>query len=165
MPIVWRDWLEIPGDGPLVMRDRAILELLYSSGLRLSELTSLNLGDVDLADGTVSVTGKGGKDRIVPVGRFARDALQKWLRERSSLADADEAAIFVSQRGTRLSPRSVQARVDHWAQAAGDRHPGLSAPFPPFLCDAPARVEPRPARRPGAPGSRQHQHDAGLYAP
>ena len=111
--------LDIPGDGPLVMRDRAILELLYSSGLRLSELTGLNLGDVDLADGTVSVTGKGGKDRIVPVGRYAKDALQKWLCERGSLADADETAIFVSQRGTRLSPRSVQARVDHWARRQG----------------------------------------------
>jgi integrase/recombinase XerC len=111
--------LDIPGDGPLVARDRAILELLYSSGLRLAELTGLNLGDVDIADGTVAVTGKGGKDRIIPVGRFAKKAVGAWLQERKSLAQADENAMFVSQRGTRLSPRSVQARVDHWAKRQG----------------------------------------------
>ena len=111
--------LDIPGDGPLVIRDRAILELLYSSGLRLAELTGLNLGDVDLADSTVAVTGKGGKDRIIPVGRFAKQAIQAWLKERGNLAAADERAMFVSQRGTRISPRSVQARVDHWARRQG----------------------------------------------
>ena len=111
--------LDIPGDGPLVARDRALLELLYSSGLRLAELTALNIGDVDLAEGTVSVTGKGGKDRIVPVGRYAREALENWLRVRANLADAGENAIFVSQRGTRLSRRSVQARVDYWAKRQG----------------------------------------------
>ena len=111
--------LDIPGDGPLVARDRALLELLYSSGLRLAELTGLNIGDVDLREGTVSVTGKGGKDRIVPVGRYAREAVRAWLRERGNLARAGETAIFVSQRGTRLSHRSVQARVDHWAKRQG----------------------------------------------
>jgi integrase/recombinase XerC len=111
--------LDIPGDGPLVIRDRAILELLYSSGLRLAELTGLNLSDVDLADSTVAVTGKGGKDRIIPVGRFAKQAIQAWLKERGNLAAADERAMFVSQRGTRISPRSVQARVDHWAKRQG----------------------------------------------
>jgi len=64
--------LDIPGEGPIVDRDRAILELLYSSGLRLAELTDLDCGDVDLQDATVRVTGKGNKDRIVPVGRHAR---------------------------------------------------------------------------------------------
>jgi len=111
--------LDIPGDGPLVIRDRAILELLYSSGLRLAELTGLNVGDVDLADGTVAVTGKGGKDRIIPVGKFAKQALRAWLKERGNLAATDERAMFVSQRGTRISPRSVQARVDHWAKRQG----------------------------------------------
>ena len=111
--------LNIPGDGPLVARDRAILELLYSSGLRLAELTGLDIGDVDLGDGTVAVTGKGGKDRIVPIGRFAKEALKNWLGERSSMAKGDEKAYFVSQRGTRISPRSVQARVDHWAKRQG----------------------------------------------
>ena len=111
--------LELPGDGPLVDRDRAILELLYSSGLRLSELTDLDLGDVDTRDATVRVTGKGNKDRIVPVGSKALDALARWRKSRVSLADPDEQALFVSNRGTRLSRRSVQARVDHWARRQG----------------------------------------------
>jgi integrase/recombinase XerC len=111
--------LDIPGDGPLVVRDRAILELLYSSGLRLAELTGLNAGDVDLSDATVAVTGKGGKDRIIPVGRFAAQALTAWKKERVTLANADETALFVSNRGTRISGRSVQARVDHWAKRQG----------------------------------------------
>ena len=111
--------LEIPGDGPLVDRDRAILELLYSSGLRLAELTDLNLGDVDMQDATVRVTGKGNKDRIVPVGSRAIQALARWQQSRGTLADPDERALFVSNRGTRLSRRSVQARVDHWARRQG----------------------------------------------
>lgn len=111
--------LNIPGDGPLVDRDRAILELLYSSGLRLSELTGLNCGDVDAHDATVRVTGKGNKDRIVPVGRKALDALRSWMTSRGELAFDDEPALFVSNRGTRISTRSVQARVDHWAKRQG----------------------------------------------
>lgn len=111
--------LEIPGDGPLVDRDRAILELLYSSGLRLAELTDLNLGDVDMQDATVRVTGKGNKDRIVPVGRHALKALRQWHASRSALAGAEEPALFVSNRGTRISRRSVQARVTHWAKRQG----------------------------------------------
>ena len=111
--------LYVPGDSPIALRDRAILELLYSSGLRLAELTGLNTGDIDLADSTVSVTGKGNKDRIIPVGRFAKEAITKWLAARPALADPDETAIFVSQRGTRISPRSVQARVDYWAKRQG----------------------------------------------
>jgi integrase/recombinase XerC len=111
--------LEIPGEGPLVDRDRAILELLYSSGLRLSELTDLDLGDVDMQDTTVHVTGKGNKDRIVPVGRKAIAALRQWQLTRSQLADVEEVALFVSSRGTRISPRSVQARVKHWAKIQG----------------------------------------------
>ena len=111
--------LDIPGDGPLVDRDRAILELLYSSGLRLAELVDLNLGDVDIQDATVRVTGKGNKDRIVPVGRHALKALQQWAITRGDLADADEQALFVSNRGQRISHRSVQARVKHWAKRQG----------------------------------------------
>ncbi len=111
--------LEITGDGPLVDRDRAILELLYSSGLRLSELTDLNCGDVDMDDATVHVTGKGNKDRIIPVGSYAIAALMRWQRARTQLADTDETALFVSQRGTRLSQRSVQSRVNYWARRQG----------------------------------------------
>ena len=111
--------LDIPGDGAIVDRDRAILELLYSSGLRLAELVDLNVGDVDVQDATVRVTGKGNKDRIVPVGRQALKALRQWAVTRGDLAAADEDAMFVSNRGTRISPRSVQARVKHWAQQQG----------------------------------------------
>jgi len=111
--------LDIPGDGAIVDRDRAILELLYSSGLRLAELTDLNLGDVDMHDATVRVTGKGNKDRIVPVGRQALKALLRWAMTRADLANADEKALFVSNRGSRISKRSVQSRVKHWAQQQG----------------------------------------------
>ena len=111
--------LDIKGDGPLVCRDRAILELLYSSGLRLAELTDLNLGDVDMADRTVRVTGKGNKDRVIPVGKHAIKALTTWQSTRVQMAHHDEMALFVSKKGSRLSPRSVQARVDHWARRQG----------------------------------------------
>ncbi len=111
--------LDISGKGPLVDRDRAILELLYSSGLRLAELVDLNCGDVDMHDATVHVTGKGNKDRIVPVGRKAITALKRWNSARVQLANADEKALFVSKRGSRISPRSVQARVNHWARRQG----------------------------------------------
>ena len=111
--------LDIPGDGAIIDRDRAMLELLYSSGLRLAELVDLDIGDVDMHDATVHVTGKGNKDRLVPVGRQALKALRQWSITRSDLADADEKAMFVSNRGTRISSRSVQARVKHWAKKQG----------------------------------------------
>ncbi len=111
--------LNFSGKGPLVSRDRAMLELMYSSGLRLAELTDLDLGDVDIADATTRVTGKGNKDRILPVGRQALEAVTAWLQERVAMAGADETALFVSRQGTRLSPRSVQARVDYWAKRQG----------------------------------------------
>ncbi len=111
--------LDLQGDGPIVIRDRAILELLYSSGLRLSELTGLNLGDLDIADATVRVTGKGNKERILPVGRLALQALRSWFKVRADLAGADELAVFVSSRGSRISARSVQARVEYWAKRQG----------------------------------------------
>lgn len=112
-------------DGPaaesgdaLQARDRAMFELFYSSGLRLAELTGLDLGDVDLQSGEAQVTGKGRKTRVVPVGRQALAALAAWLPLRLALA-RDTAALFVSQRGTRLTPRSVQLRLDRWALQAG----------------------------------------------
>ena len=111
--------LEIRGEGPIVARDRAILELLYSSGLRLAELTGLDIGDIDLADRTVHVTGKGNKDRIVPVGRHARRAVSDWLHLRAEFAKAEVKALFVSRQGNRLSSRSVQARVSHWGRKQG----------------------------------------------
>jgi integrase/recombinase XerC len=111
--------LDLPGEGPLVDRDRAMLELLYSSGLRLAELTSLDVGDIDMHDATVRVTGKGSKERVVPVGRKALLALAAWRKSRPELAPRDEPALFVSTRGSRLSQRSVQARVSHWARRQG----------------------------------------------
>jgi integrase/recombinase XerC len=111
--------LDIPGDSPIVDRDRAILELLYSSGLRLAELIDLNVDDIDSRDATVRVTGKGNKDRIVPVGSKALNALERWHKTRVEMANHEEAALFVSNRGTRLSHRSVQARLTYWAKRQG----------------------------------------------
>ena len=102
--------VELDGEDPLSLRDRAMLELTYSSGLRLSELCSLDAADVDLEDGLVRVLGKGRKDRVVPVGRHAREAIRAWLPVRAALAGAGEPALFVSRRGRRISARSVQSR-------------------------------------------------------
>jgi integrase/recombinase XerC len=111
--------LDIPGDDPLTMRDRAIMELFYSSGLRLAELIGLALTDIDLADRTVRVLGKGAKTRIVPVGRKACDAIRAWLRERAALAAIDETALFVGRNGVRLKSRAVQLRIAGWARRKG----------------------------------------------
>lgn len=104
---------------PLKVRDRAMLELFYSSGLRLAELAGLNLGDLDVADCTVRVTGKGNKSRIVPVGGPARAALKAWLAVRAEMAASSEQAFFISRRGTRLAHRTVQERVRKWARRRG----------------------------------------------
>ena len=116
--------LDFDGEGPIAARDKAILELLYSSGLRLAELTDLDVAELDMADGTVRVTGKGNKDRILPVGRQALTALADWLSKRGAfVSDPGQRAMFVSRNGTRLSKRSVQARVDYWAKRQGlDTH-------------------------------------------
>lgn len=111
--------LKIDGDEPETVRDRAMLELFYSSGLRLAELVGLDLDAVDLADGTVQVTGKGNKTRIVPVGRLAREQIRAWQKVRVQLARESERALFVGPRGSRISPRTVQVRVRYWALRAG----------------------------------------------
>ncbi len=111
--------IEVSGDDPQVTRDRAMMELLYSSGLRLAELVSLDLAAVDLSDRTVRVTGKGNKARIVPVGSHAIAALRAWLKQRANLAGSGETALFVGKRGSRISPRTVQARIKHWARVQG----------------------------------------------
>jgi integrase/recombinase XerC len=105
--------------GELGTRDRAMMELFYSSGLRLSELTDLDLSDLDLNDRTVRVTGKGNKTRIVPVGRFAIEALSEWLRERAAIATIGEQAVFVAQTGGRIGVRAVQSRIGDWAKQHG----------------------------------------------
>jgi integrase/recombinase XerC len=106
-------------DGELSVRDKAIMELFYSSGLRLSELTALDMQDVDLHDRTVRVTGKGNKTRIVPIGRYAVEALSRWLRERATVASIGESALFVAHAGQRLGPRAVQLRIADWAKRQG----------------------------------------------
>ncbi len=111
--------LAMPDDDPLDCRDRAMMELVYSSGLRLAELVSLELGQVDLAAGSLRVTGKGNKQREVPVGRLAREALQRWQAVRGRLAAPGEGALFVSRRGGRLTPRAVQDRLAHWGRRQG----------------------------------------------
>jgi integrase/recombinase XerC len=120
--------LDHTADEPLTLRDTAMIELFYSSGLRLAELISVNLGDIDMEDGTLTVTGKGAKTRRVPVGTKARDAVRRWLSVRGSLAGSEERALFVSQRGNRIHPRTVQQRLTRWALAQGatrNVHPHL----------------------------------------
>lgn len=106
---------------PIATRDRALLELMYSSGLRLAELTALDLHALDLEAGLVRVTGKGRRTRVVPVGRQARAALRQWLAQRQALLDPsqEQAALFISRRGSRLSTRSVQQRLQRWARQQG----------------------------------------------
>ena len=103
----------------LATRDRALMELLYSSGLRLSELVGLELASLDLKDRVVQVLGKGKKSRIVPVGRVAVAALRAWLQARGALARAGETALFVGRNGRRLGARAVQTRVAQWARRQG----------------------------------------------
>ncbi len=120
--------VSIQGDAPLEVRDRAILELFYSSGLRLSELVGLDLNSIDLINSTVTVTGKGNKTRIVPIGRFALDAIEIWLKVRMTLNIVDSLAVFITERGNRISGRAIQYRLKKWALTQGidsDVHPHM----------------------------------------
>ncbi|MGV0005063.1 MAG: tyrosine recombinase XerC [Candidatus Porifericomitaceae bacterium WSBS_2022_MAG_OTU9] len=101
-------FVTVEGDQPQAIRDRAMLEFMYSTGVRLSELVGLNIADVDYDGGMATVTGKGNKQRQVPVGSEALAALKRWLPVRVSMAAPGEMAIFVSRRGTRISQRAVQ---------------------------------------------------------
>jgi len=123
-------FVDIQGDGLLEQRDHAILELFYSSGLRLAELVNLDIGMLDFTEGTVTVTGKGNKTRIVPMGSHAISAIQVWIQRRAliKIADANPNALFVTQQGRRITPRAVQYRVKEWAIKQGintDMHPHL----------------------------------------
>jgi integrase/recombinase XerC len=111
--------LDIPPTDALAVRDKALMELFYSSGLRLAELVGLDLINIDLADRTVRVLGKGSKTRIVPVGRKAVDAIRVWLKERGGVASPDETALFVGRNGTRLKERAIQLRIAQWARKKG----------------------------------------------
>ena len=123
-------------DTPEGVRDRAVFELLYSCGLRVSELTGLNLDAIDFSSGEARVTGKGSKTRIVPVGRHALDALEHWLKARAMIAgpgknedkNNDKNALFLGKQGKRLSVRVVQIRIKHWAAVQGigtEMHPHM----------------------------------------
>lgn len=111
--------VDIPGDDPAAVRDRAIFELFYSSGLRLSELTALRPSDLDFDDATVRVLGKGAKTRVLPVGSHALQALQAWMQLRPGLVRDAEAALFVNPRGAPLSARVIQQRLKMWAMRQG----------------------------------------------
>jgi integrase/recombinase XerC len=108
-------------ESPLATRDAAMFELLYSSGLRLGELVALDVDDgrLDLNQGEVTVTGKGSKTRTVPVGHKARNALRAWLAARRQIAAHDERALFVGERGRRISPGVVGVRLAAWARRQG----------------------------------------------
>ena len=112
--------LEIEKNDVLAIRDKAILELIYSSGLRLAEVIYLDINDFDFIDRILTVTGKGKKTRNLPVGKYAIEAIEHWLKNRQSLVKNDnEKALFISNRGKRISPRSVQERIKKWAIKQG----------------------------------------------
>lgn len=102
--------LDSEADDFLNARDQAMMEVLYSSGLRLAELISLDVDTIDFANGEVTVTGKGNKTRVVPIGAVALRAINQWLNFRATIGTT-ERALFISARGHRISPRSVQARI------------------------------------------------------
>lgn len=120
--------INIQGSGWHSQRDRALLELLYSSGLRLAEIASTDIGDIDFSEQTVTVVGKGNKTRIIPVGTYALNALRQWLQVRHERANIDEPALFVSQRGKRISHRAIQLRLEKIG-----REQGISQPVHPHM--------------------------------
>ena len=111
--------LDIQETDPVSLRDKAIMELIYSSGLRLSEIVRLNPIDLNLSDKSLTVIGKGDKTRMLPIGNEAIKSLRSWLSCRNELANPEEEALFVGSRGNRLSRRSIQSRIRHWARKNG----------------------------------------------
>ena len=116
----------IVSDDPMAMRDKAMLELTYSCGLRLAELASLNIFDIDLTDASLIVTGKGNKTRQLPIGRQAIVALKSWLQQRGQLKCYDANALFINHRGMRMGVRGIQMRMANMAAAHGQHiHPHM----------------------------------------
>ena len=111
--------VDMQAEDMLSIRDKAMLELFYSSGLRLSEVTGLNLGDMNLRDGTIEVLGKGNKTRIVPIGSQAIQAMQDWLVVRQPAAPEHAQAVFLNRNGQRISGRAIQYRLKQWALKRG----------------------------------------------
>jgi integrase/recombinase XerC len=103
----------------LACRDKAILELFYSSGLRLDELVSANLQDIDWSEALIRVRGKGNKQRVLPIGRMAVAAIKDWLKVRSAYVGSDPEALFLSKQKNRISNRQVQQRVKLWSERQG----------------------------------------------
>jgi len=121
--------VDIRDDDVLSIRDHAILELFYSSGLRLSELVNLNMDALDFSEGTVVVTGKGNKTRIVPIGEHAIQAIQKWCISRAQILlnklanNTSEKAVFIGLQGRRISARNIQYRLKEWSIKQGINSP------------------------------------------
>ncbi len=113
--------LQLPQDDPLAIRDAAMMELLYSSGLRLAELVALDIDAINPRHRELRVLGKGNKTRIVPYGRCAAEALERWLpvRQQWLAGRLTELALFISQRQQRISPRTVQQRLNYWGERQG----------------------------------------------
>ena len=111
--------LDIKDETPLAIRDKAIMELFYSSGLRLAELAGLRWDQIDPASGLITVTGKGNKTRVIPLGSYAAAALTKWRKVRANFAGFEDPHIFVSNRGKPIAARTIQARIRYWARRQG----------------------------------------------
>lgn len=117
--------LNAPGEGIFGSRDRALLELLYSAGLRIGECLALNIGQVDWQSGYVLVSGKGGKERLQPLGEYAAVALRRYLDRRAASGEAltPDAPLFLNSKGRRLGDRSVRALIDKYMrQTAQMKH-------------------------------------------
>ena len=115
--------VEITGEDPFLLRDRALLELLYSAGLRLSELAGADIDRIDLERGEIRVWGKGQKERIVPVGAPAQAAIRAWLALRATIPGADRDALFIGKSGARMGVRTIERRLASWARLQGlSRH-------------------------------------------
>jgi len=113
-------FVSVQGDSELALRDRALLELIYSSGLRLAEVVGLDLQNIDMHEEMVTVLGKGNKQRMLPIGSHAITALKAWLVQRKTfLKDDAEKAVFISKRGTRITHRAVQMRMQQLSVAQG----------------------------------------------
>ncbi len=111
---------QMPEDEPIEVRDKAMMELLYSSGIRLAELSAMDIDDLSFSDQTLRVLGKGNKIREVPFGNSSKKVLSLWLRERNSFVkSSDEKALFLSQQGNRLTNRAIQQRLAHWGKKLG----------------------------------------------
>ncbi|CAH0527383.1 tyrosine recombinase XerC [Vibrio hippocampi] len=108
--------LEVNEDDPLAIRDRAMMELMYGAGLRLAEMISINVKDINTFSGEIRVIGKGDKERKVPFAGKATEWVKKWLKVRSQFAKSEEKALFVSKLGQRISHRNVQKRMSEWGQ-------------------------------------------------